>query len=352
MTGEVLAAISAPPDATLRDVLERIDRAGLAVAMLVDADRRLVGLLTDGDVRRAILSGAPLDAPAEKFATRQPHVVAAGSSRAHVLDLMRALRIVAVPEVDEHGRVLGLHTLSDVVGPRPRANPAVVMAGGRGTRLGPLTRTTAKPMLEVAGRPILEWIVLNLVGSGIRDISVSVNHLADQIEAHLGDGARLGCEVQYVREEAENPLGTAGSLALFRAARPDLAHATLVMNGDLMVQFDAGRLLDFHERSGAALTVATRAYEHHVPFGVVDADADGLVSGIVEKPTYVTNVNAGVYVVAPAVLELVPAGVACGMPDLVQLTLDRGWPVRAWTLETDWIDVGTPSDLARAKGEQ
>ncbi|HVU92167.1 MAG TPA: CBS domain-containing protein, partial [Jatrophihabitans sp.] len=146
MTAEMLTALSAPRTATLRDVLERIDRSGLAVALLVDDDRRLVGLLTDGDVRRAILAGAALTDPAERYATREPHVVTAGSSRALVLDLMRALRIIAVPEVDAAGRVVGLHTLSDVVGARPLPNLAVVMAGGRGTRLGAITSTTAKPM--------------------------------------------------------------------------------------------------------------------------------------------------------------------------------------------------------------
>ena len=147
----------------------------------------------------------------------------------------------------------------------------MIMAGGEGTRLGELTRDTPKPLMEVAGRSILEWIVLNLVGGGIRDIYVSVNHLADQIEEHLGDGSRLGCTVRYLREEPDLPLGTAGSLGLLRAEHPDLAVPTLVMNGDLMVQFEPEQLLDFHDATGAAVTVATRPYQHEVPFGVVGA---------------------------------------------------------------------------------
>jgi dTDP-glucose pyrophosphorylase len=351
MTADALAAVTAPRTATIRDVLERIDRSGHAVALLVDDGGRLVGLLTDGDVRRAVLSGAGLDEAAQPFSTATPHTVAAGSSRALVLDLMRALRITAVPEVDADGRLVGLHTLSDVVGARPLPNPAVIMAGGRGRRLGDLTRTTPKPMLEVAGRSILEWIVLNLVGGGIRDISVSVNHFADQIEAHLGDGHRLGCRVDYVREDADRPLGTAGSLARFRAGRPDLEQPALVMNGDLMVQFEPGRLLEFHERSGAALTVATRPYQYEVPFGVVECDGPGsAVRAVKEKPTYSMDVNAGVYAVSPQVLDAMEPDMPCDMPDLIQACLDRGWPVHAWALSADWIDVGTPSDLARAKG--
>ena len=222
VTRHALSTVTAPPEATLRDVLEVIDSSALAVALLVDRDGVLVGLLTDGDVRRAILGGAPLAAPAQPFATASPQTVPAGSGRAKVLDLMRALRIVAVPEVDPRGRLVGLHTLSDVIGAEPLPNPAVIMAGGRGTRLGGLTRSIPKPLMEVADRSILEWIVLSLVGGGIRDIQVSVNHLAEQIEEHLGDGSRLGCQVTYLREEPDLPLGTAGSLALFRAGRPDL----------------------------------------------------------------------------------------------------------------------------------
>ncbi len=351
MTRQPLDAVTAPPSATLRDVLESIDRSGLAVALIVDVEGRLVGLLTDGDVRRAVLSGAELTAPALPFATTSPQTVAVGSGRALVLDLMRALRIVAVPEVDDHGRLVGLHTLSDVVGARPLPNPAVIMAGGRGTRLGPLTRATAKPMLEVAGRSILEWIVLNLVGGGIRAVYVSVNHLAEQIEDHLGDGARLGCTVSYLRESSETPLGTAGSLALLHAVRPDLDVPVLVMNGDLMVQFEPATMLAAHERSGAAITVATRPYRHEVPFGVVEIAEESRVAAITEKPTISADVNAGLYVVAPHVLDLVPTGRPSSMPDLIETCLDGELPVNAWPLASDWIDVGTPADLARAKGE-
>ena len=210
MTRHALETVTAAPDVTLREVLEVVDRSGLEVALLADADGRLVGLLTDGDVRRALLGGADLTSPALPFATTAPQTVPAGSSRAKVMDLMRALRISAVPEVDGDGRLLGLHTLSDVVGGEPLPNPAVIMAGGRGSRLGELTRSTPKPLMEVVDRSILEWIVLNLVGGGVRDITVSVNHLAEQIIEHLGDGSRLGCQVSYLHEDPARPLGTAG----------------------------------------------------------------------------------------------------------------------------------------------
>lgn len=270
--------------------------------------------------------------------------------RAHVLDLMRGLHIEQVPVVDGNGRVVGLQTLWDVVGQPVLPNAAVVMAGGRGTRLGALTRQTPKPLMPVAGRPIIEWILLNLVGGGIRDVFVSVNYLAEQVEAQLGDGSQLGCRVHYLREDPDLPLGTAGSLGILREQAPP-AHPVLVMNGDLMAQFDVGALLDAHAAGAAAVTVATRPYRHEVPFGVVERRPDRSIGSLAEKPVLEVEVNAGIYAVSPEALDLVPPATPSTMPDLVEQCLGKGWRVGAWTLSSDWIDVGTPRDLARAKGE-
>ncbi|GAA6527312.1 sugar phosphate nucleotidyltransferase [Intrasporangium sp. DVR] len=348
LSAELLRSI-APTSATLRDALLVIDRSGTRVCLLVDAAGRLAGLLTDGDLRRAILRGRSLEDRAIDHATTSPHTVAAGSPRALVVDLLTALHVSVVPEVSEDGTLIGLHTLSDVVGARPLPNVAVIMAGGRGSRLGDLTKDTPKPLMTVAGRSIIEWLILGLVGDGIRDIHVSVNYLADQIEDHLGDGSRLGCSVRYLREEPERPLGTAGSLTLLRAQRPDLGNPVLVMNGDLMVQFDAGDLLRTHRRTGATVTMATRTYQHEVPFGVVESEA-GRVVRISEKPTISLDINAAVYAVEPHALAWLPEGRPSGMPDLVETCLSNGEVVTAWPIGSDWIDVGTPTDLARAKG--
>jgi dTDP-glucose pyrophosphorylase len=351
VTQRQLQEACAPTTASLRDVAIVIDTLASSLCMLTDAEGRLAGLLTDGDLRRALLRGANLDDPVLAHATTSPQTVASGSPRALVLDLMRALRISAVPEVEEDGTVVGLHTLSDVVGSDPLPNVAVIMAGGKGTRLGDLTKNTPKPLMTVAGRSIIEWIILNLVGDGIREVYVSVNHLADQIEEHLGDGGRLGCTVRYLREDPDHPLGTAGSLTLLRQERADLADPVIVMNGDLMVEFDTTQLLEFHRRRGAQITMGVRSYQHEVPFGVVESDAQHFVTAVTEKPTLRFNINAAVYAVEPAALNLLPEGKASTMPGLVQQCLDRGDRVAAWTISSDWIDVGTPVDLARAKGQ-
>ena len=351
MTSPELQQACAPLTASLRDVAVVIDTLASSLCMLVDADGRLAGLLTDGDLRRALLRGAGLDDPALPYATTSPQVVDVGSSRAHVLDLMRALRISAVPEVDADSRIVRLHTLSDVVGTERLPNVAVVMAGGPGSRLGRLTKDTPKPLMTVGGRPIIDWIVLGLVGDGIREVYVSVNHLADRIEEHLGDGSGLGCTVHYLREEPDRPLGTAGSLRLLRAARPDLTDPIVVMNGDLMVDYDARALLAFHASHGAAVTMGVRSYQHEVPFGVVERGADGHVAAIAEKPTLTLEINAAVYAVQPDAVDLLPEGAPSTMPWLVEQCLARDLTVAAWAISEDWIDVGTPADLARAKGQ-
>lgn len=333
---------------TLLEAIEVIDRGALAICCLTDSEGRLRGVLTDGDIRRALIAGHPLTAPAIDHATTSPHTVVAGTPRAHVLDLMNAWRVAAIPEVDAAGRVHGVHALSDVVGPAALPNVAVIMAGGKGTRLGDLTRHLPKPLMTVAGRPILDWIILGLVGDGIRRIHLSVNHLADQIIDHVGDGSRLGAEVSYLREDPETPLGTGGSLALIED-RP--TEPMLVMNGDLMVDFDARQLLRFHQQSQSRATIGVRRYSHTVPYGVVEQDSDHRIQHLVEKPDLEVSINTGVYCIDPDLIDLVPPNTMSHMPDLVERCLDDNQRVSAWELSSDWIDVGTPADLARAKGD-
>lgn len=337
--------------ASVRDVMKLIDRSGLEIAVLVDDDARLVGVVTDGDVRGALLDGVQLDDAALDVATRNPTTVPEGTSRAHALDVMRATHLGQLPVTDDDGHVVGLHTLAEIVGHPVLDNVAVVMAGGRGVRLGELTQHTPKPLVPIAGRPIIEWVLLNLIGGGIRTFYITVNYMADQIIERLGDGSSIGATIHYVHEDPQTPLGTAGSLALIdRAELPDAP--LVVTNADLMVQFDVGELLDDHNRHGNTVTVATRRWEHQVPFGVVERGQDRRVAELVEKPVINVEVNAGIYAVSPEALDFVPPGRASTMPGLVDACLERGLSVGAWAMESDWIDVGTPRDLARARGDQ
>ena len=333
---------------TLIEALRVIDRGAEAICCLVDDDSRLSATLTDGDVRRALIGGASLEDPALGHAQPRPATVDRGTPRALVLDLMQSTRLRAVPEIDAEGHLTALHTLSDLVSARELPNVAVIMAGGRGTRLGALTHDVPKPLMKVAGRSIIEWIVLGLVGDGIRTVYISVNHRADQVIEALGDGSTLGCAIIYLRESPDKPLGTSGSLTLIEKVPAD---PVIVINGDLMVEFDASLLLDRHNATGAEVTIGVRTYVHTVPFGVVDIDPDGLVTSIVEKPDLQANINTAVYCINPGAIALLPSGEPSTMPELVQRCLDAGKVVSAWPMASDWIDVGTPSDLARAKGQ-
>jgi len=331
---------------SLLEVLRALDRGGVEIALVVDDERRLRGLLTDGDVRRALLGGATLASNLGPYMSSRFSAVGLAASRTEVLDLMQARKIGQVPILDSAGCLVGLHLLHDMVGRPERPNRAVVMAGGRGTRLWPLTENLPKPMIPVAGRPILERLVLQLVGVGIRRIFLSINYLGHVIESHFGDGGRFGCHIEYLRED--QPLGTGGALSLLPGP---LADPLLVMNGDLVTQADVGALMDHHVEQAARITLGVRRYLHAVPFGCVDVDS-GRVRSLEEKPTLTRLINAGIYAVNPEVVGRVPKGVSFPMTALLQDCLARGETVAAFEIEDDWIDVGQRQDYNRAAGHE
>jgi len=331
-------------DGTIRDAMIALDRGAFRIALATSDDGRLVGVATDGDLRRALLGGANLDEPVGPWLTRR--FVAAGPTdgRSDVLDLMRARAVGAIPIVDDDGRPIGLHLLHEFIEPVRRPNRALIMAGGRGLRLRPITESTPKPMLRVAGRPILERIVLHLVGHGIKRISISVGYLGEVIESHFGDGRDFGCEIDYVRED--RPLGTAGAIGML--AEPPI-DTLLVINGDLVTQADFGALLDAHTRSGFMATVGIRRYLHSVPFGCVERDGNRIVA-LEEKPTLERDINTGIYAIEPGLAARVRRDEPMGMPDLIGDALERGEPIGAFEIEDDWIDIGQRDQLERARG--
>lgn len=345
-----LARLCVVGSASIRDTMRAIEEGSVEIAFAVDRNGRVVGTVSDGDIRRALLGGASLDDPIMPAVAATFTSVGPGTARADVLDLMQAREISQVPILDTEGRLVGLHLLRDIIGSTARDNVAVIMAGGRGTRLGPLTDTVPKPMLPVAGRPILERIVLHLVGGGIRRIYMAVNYLADVIVDHFGDGARFGCEIGYLREDVERPLGTAGALQLLPSDVADRDDALLVMNADLITQFDVDRLMRYHEEGQFAATVGLREWALDVPFGVVTVD-ESRVTRIEEKPRHIWLVNAGVYVIDPSLLSRIPAECNYAMTELVATCVAKGEPVGGHLLEGDWLDVGRVDELRRARGE-
>ncbi len=327
------------------DAIGCLEASGTQIALVTDASGVLLGTVTDGDIRRALLEGGALDAPIEPHVQKHFVSVSPAADRAEVLDLMQARAIHQIPVVDAQGKLVGLHLMEALIGTVERPNWAVLMAGGQGLRLRPLTETIPKPMIKVAGRPILERLVLHLVGYGIRRVFVAVNYLGDMIERHFGDGARFGCHIEYLRENT--PLGTGGALSLLPARPTD---PLLVLNGDLVTQVNIDHLLRFHTDGGWKATMSLNDYSHTIPYGVVDMEGMA-VRGLQEKPSLVFPTNAGVYVLDPDLPGRIPQGKTYSLPNIIEDCLARNEPVGGFSIEGDWIDVGRVAELRRARGD-
>ena len=331
------------PAASLLEAMRKIERNSSGMVLVTDEDEHLLGTLSDGDIRRALLKGATVQDAVEGFIERHFLAVSEGADRSEVLELMQARKINQVPVLDRDGRVAGLHLLRQFLNRSVRENAVIIMAGGMGSRLGTLTARTPKPLLKVAGRPILERLILRLMGYGFTELFLAVNHFADQIEAYFGDGAALGCRIRYLRED--KPLGSGGALALL----PEMKLPVLALNGDLVVEADFARMLDFHCRHGFYATMGTHLYTHEVPFGCVES-CKGRMSALEEKPLVTKEVNAGIYVLSPEALRDVPRNVFFPMTNLFENALANEKPCGVFQLTGDWIDVGRPEELKRARG--
>jgi len=331
-----------PVTASILDAMRSLEMSGVEIALVMDQAHRLVGIVTDGDLRRALLKGVAMESAVEPHMIREFTRVTPDVGRAEVLDLMQARTLEQIPVVNADGTVAGLHLMHEVVGAIERPNWAVIMAGGKGVRLRPLTEHLPKPMIPVAGRPILERLVLHLVGNGVRRIFLAINYLGHMVEQHFGDGRRFGCRIEYLRET--EPLGTGGALSLL----PESPTAPLlVMNGDVVTQVDLGGLLDFHSRGNHVATMGVRLYAHTVPFGCVETQR-GRITDLVEKPELTRMINTGIYALEPTLLERVPAGAEFPITELFTDCLSRGESVGAYEMAEDWIDVGQREQLRMA----
>jgi dTDP-glucose pyrophosphorylase/CBS domain-containing protein len=329
-------------DMSLRDALACIDHAGSQMALVVDERRRLLGTLSDGDVRRGLLKGLQLTDKVLDAMHLNPTVASADQGRNAILMTMRQRGLHQIPVLDSEGVVVGMQVVDDFLGAQPRENWVVIMAGGLGKRLEHLTRDTPKPMLRVGSRPILETIVSEYSAQGFQRFYFAVNYKAEQIEKHFGDGARFGVEIRYLREEQR--LGTAGALSLLPQTP---TQPFLVTNADLLTKENFGYMLDQHIESGADATMGVRSYEIQVPFGVV-REEKGIIKGIEEKPLECFTVNAGIYVLSPHMLELVPKETEFDMPTLFETGLKNGMSARCHRIDGYWLDIGRLPDYERA----
>lgn len=332
-----------PADATIEQAIQNLDQSKLQIALVVSADQTLIGTITDGDIRRGLLRGLSFNSPIDAIVHHDAVVVPPQMNREMVLYLMQANKIRQLPIVDSERRVVGLHLWGELAIPSTRSNLMVIMAGGFGTRLRPHTDCCPKPLLKVAGKPMLEHVIERARAEGFRNFVVAVHYLSHMIEEYFGNGDRWQVNIDYLREDS--PLGTAGALGLL-APRPDAPF--LVSNGDVLTDIQYGEILDFHIRHRAAATMAIRNYEWQHPFGVVTTKGVDIVS-IEEKPVSRTYVNAGIYVFDPSALDVVTRSVPCDMPAVFARLQERGSRTVAYPMHEPWLDIGRPDDFARAQ---
>lgn len=336
------------PDARLVDAVRAIESTRRRIAVVADERERVIGTLTDGDVRRCLLAGGTLDTAVSRAMNPNPVVAEVDSAQGYLIDLLRRANVMALPLVDGAGVFQRVVHLTDLGQEQPVDDArgfafAVIMAGGEGMRLRPMTEAIPKPMLEIGGVPMLARQIERLVRSGITRVYISVNYLGHVIEEHFRDGADFGVQIRYLREQER--LGTAGALSLL-PERPDAP--VLVVNGDILTTSDFGSLFAFHKSHGAHITAAAVDYRVNIPYGVLQAQG-AFVTGVTEKPSQRFLCSAGIYAVSPSSLELLESSAFQDITDLIQRCLDRGLPVAVFPVHEYWSDVGTPDELERAR---
>lgn len=337
-----------PPSASIKRAIEVMSGPhGAGMVLVAGPDARLLGVVVDSDIRKAILRGRGLDAPLKTAMNAKPVTLRHGLSSAEIGAFFRKHPRASIPLVDAKGRVRGLAQLTQHLAAEGNLpNRVILLVGGQGRRLMPLTADTPKPLLPVGDRPLLETIVEQCAAAGLRRFTFALSHQADQIRRHFGDGSRFGVEIDYLHEK--KPLGTAGALSLL--SRRETA-PLLVMNGDLLTKVDFGALIRFHREEKCLATLCVREYEFQVPFGVVSMSGHSL-DGIVEKPTHRFFVNAGIYVLEPSVLGSLKRGAVCQMPELLErVRRKRRKAVGCFPIREYWIDIGRVDEYRRAQSE-
>ena len=327
---------------SIEDAIKVLSDASLKIVLVTDSTLRLMGTITDGDIRRGLLRGLTLSSPISEVINLKPIVVPKNFTREVVKKMMSANRIFQIPIVDEDLKLVGLHVWDEQRATVARDNVMVIMAGGRGTRLLPKTEKTPKPMLLLGGKPILEHIINRAKAAGIVEFVLAIHHLGEVIEEYFEDGQFLGVNISYIKEKS--PLGTAGALGMID---PKPTKPVIVVNGDVITDIRFGDILEFHSQNNAMATMAVQVYESENPFGVVQTKGIS-ITGYEEKPIFRSLVNAGVYVLNPSALDFMEKGAECSMPTLFEILRSESLKTIAFPLHENWLDLGSPSDLAKA----
>lgn len=331
------------PDSSIRDALLLLDKSALRIALVVDNTDKLLGVLTDGDIRRGLLRNCTLQHPVSDVMNPKPQTAAWGTPRRELVKLMTERKLLSIPLLKDD-KVVGLEILQTTEASVQYDNPVFLMAGGFGSRLKPLTDNCPKPMLKVGDKPILEIVLNSFIRAGFHNFYMSLHYMPEQIQAYFGDGSRWNVSINYIYEQ--EPLGTGGALGLLPDNLPDLP--LILMNGDLLTTIDFEQLLQFHNKQQADATMCVRDYEYQIPFGVINGEGNKVTS-MVEKPIQRLFVNAGIYVISPKVRKQVKANQRIDMPTLLEQNIEQKNAVLMFPIHEYWLDIGRMDDYQRAQ---
>jgi len=326
----------------MQNTLEVIEKNGLQIALVIDEYEKLLGIVTDGDVRRSILIGKSVTSCVSTFMNKNFKALLDTSTNEEILKYMECHDLEHLPLIDEKGRLVDLKMRENKKPTDELNNRVIIMAGGKGRRLRPYTASCPKPMVCIGDKPILELIVNTCRNQGLRKITISVNYMKEKVIDYFKDGSDWGVEIEYIEEGKE--LGTAGSLSLLKE-RDNLP--SVVINGDVLCNLNLRQLLKYHVESGSGATMCVKTYELYMPYGVVDVK-DGKLIGINEKPRYVHFINAGIYVLNSDIIMKRTKVEKIDMPTILESIMDKV-PVSVYPLSDYWIDVGNPEALAEAR---
>ncbi|XPV76204.1 MAG: nucleotidyltransferase family protein [Desulfovibrio sp.] len=330
---------------SLQQALQILNTSSLQIALVVNAEHQLLGTVTDGDIRRGLLANIALNSPVDDVMNTAFTAGNVQDSNAQLLAQMRMKDLKQIPILDTDGCIIDLVILQDMLVPEAKDNWVVLMAGGLGTRLRPLTENCPKPLLKVGGKPVLETIMEGFISHGFYKFFLSVNYRADMIEEYFGDGSKFGVEIRYLKEKER--LGTAGALSLLPEAP---TKPLFVMNGDLLTRVNFSRFLDFHTENGSSATMGIREYDMRVPYGVVEVDGHRIMD-LKEKPLHKFFVNAGIYTLSPEAVAMIPSDEMFDMPSLFRILNEQEKSTMAFPIHEYWMDIGQRQDFDRANSE-
>ena len=331
-----------PSSATIKEVIDLLNKVALRIALITDESNILIGTISDGDVRRGLLAGLSLDSQIESIIKRNPIVVSPELSREKVIQIMTTNKIQQIPIINNRNEVIGLHLWDGLDTISNYENLFVIMAGGKGSRLRPKTIDSPKPLLQLAGKPILEHIIDRAKIYGFKNFIISIHYLGHMIQDYFGDGQKFGVKIRYLREST--PLGTVGALSLLD---PKPNSAFIVTNGDVVTDVNYAEMLKFHQENNASATMAVKKYEWQNPFGVVQTQGFE-ITDFIEKPITRSYINAGIYVLEPSTLKYLKDSEICDMPTLLDRLKEDSKRLIAFPIHEPWIDIGRPEDLKKA----